>query len=394
MEEGKCSETMFRDLLKTCRYTEVDEKSSDGKFILRVKQIERDENWSNWPLPPDKSVLHSRIPRGAAISLARALNASLANLQAGNIRRFTLSYKSKKRNPTYSSLFEDYSFPKDLLRIPGKWCYRNEKGHRTYMDWNAIFQDENITKGGFVLEYDRLRRKHYVLYTVPATWTPPDALRSENQASRGTGGVRTISLDPGVRTFLAGYDPYGEMHVFGDGAADRIWSLLLREDKLRAQLVSNPHKPGIRYKLWQVTRKRQNLCRELHWKCASFLVSRYDVILLPHFQIASMLRGKRISKRTKRLLQAFQFYQFKQRLTFQCRKHGKSLILVDEDYTSKTCGSCGELNIGLGGSKVFLCPTCGFSCDRDENGARNILLKQLPLMVAVGMLSRTDFIGF
>jgi putative transposase len=53
------------------------------------------------------------------------------------------------------------------------------------------------------------------------------------------------------------------------------------------------------------------------------------------------------------------------------------VVLVDESYTSKTCGGCGRINHGLGKSKLFWCEQCGFRTDRDWNGARNIWLKFL-----------------
>ena len=90
-----------------------------------------------------------------------------------------------------------------------------------------------------------------------------------------------------------------------------------------------------------------------------------------------MLRGKKLSKRTKRQMQAFSFYKFKEKLAFQCQKYGSHLVLVDEDYTSKTCGACGNIKLDLGGNKTFTCDSCGVVLDRDENGARNILLKNL-----------------
>ena len=48
---------------------------------------------------------------------------------------------------------------------------------------------------------------------------------------------------------------------------------------------------------------------------------------------------------------------------------------LPEEYTSKTCSCCGSLNTKLGSSKIFNCPSCKVILDRDENGARNILLK-------------------
>lgn len=53
------------------------------------------------------------------------------------------------------------------------------------------------------------------------------------------------------------------------------------------------------------------------------------------------------------------------------------VIEVSEAYTSMSCGACGMKNRELFGSKTFVCPYCAFECDRDVNGARNILLKYL-----------------
>ncbi|CAM9241963.1 unnamed protein product, partial [Ectocarpus sp. 4 AP-2014] len=51
------------------------------------------------------------------------------------------------------------------------------------------------------------------------------------------------------------------------------------------------------------------------------------------------------------------------------------VVIVTEEYTSETCSCCGTLHRTLGRSKIFRCPSCRRVMDRDENGARNILLK-------------------
>ena len=99
--------------------------------------------------------------------------------------------------------------------------------------------------------------------------------------------------------------------------------------------------------------------------------------MLPEFPISQMVRRKNIRRTTKRLMYVYRFYQFKTRLTSKCIEHGCKLLIVDESFTSKTCGSCGCLNSLLGGSKNFICPTCGVEIDRDANGARNILIKNM-----------------
>ena len=45
--------------------------------------------------------------------------------------------------------------------------------------------------------------------------------------------------------------------------------------------------------------------------------------------------------------------------------------------TSKTCTNCGWLNHNLSNKDCFKCNKCCIEIDRDTNGARNILLKEL-----------------
>ena len=52
-----------------------------------------------------------------------------------------------------------------------------------------------------------------------------------------------------------------------------------------------------------------------------------------------------------------------------------SVRVVQEDYTSKTCGNCGFIKEDLGRARTFNCNKCLVSMDRDTCGSRNILLK-------------------
>ena len=80
---------------------------------------------------------------------------------------------------------------------------------------------------------------------------------------------------------------------------------------------------------------------------------------------------------TKRLTYALSHFLFKERLKSKASEYNCIVKIVDESYTSKTCGKCGELNENLGGSKVFKCPQymCLYRMDRDIHGARNIYIK-------------------
>ena len=68
---------------------------------------------------------------------------------------------------------------------------------------------------------------------------------------------------------------------------------------------------------------------------------------------------------------------FIERLKFKISQSNNKLIIANESYTSKMCGNCWVLNNELGSAKIFKCTNCGVEIDRDVNGARNILIKEI-----------------
>ena len=88
--------------------------------------------------------------------------------------------------------------------------------------------------------------------------------------------------------------------------------------------------------------------------------------------ICSRLRAKSV-----RQMLTWGHYQFRQFLKNRSKRTNCIVRFVTEEYTSKTCGQCGNIHGRLGGAKRFRCPDpqCGFNLDRDANAARNILLK-------------------
>ena len=375
LKQRKVSETMLRDLIKKFEYSEeIRTPSQDGKFVWVERGFKEREGKAEWPALSNMEVLHNRIPRGAVCMFARSLNSMLSNLRAGNIRKGEMGYRSKK-NPIQTTLFEDADFPKEFLTYKSGYHYttrKNGRNKRAYMSFADIFREDEH-QSGFVLEHDTLTNKHYILYTVPLGWHPSDDRNSENQAGARPDDCALGSVDPGVRTFMTVYDPAGKIITIGDGANLELSGMLQHIDQCRVENKS-------RQIILKLQRKVQNRVKDMHWKAGKYLATHHDCVLYPPLQVSRLVKGKRLNRRTKRQLLALSFYQFEQRLIHQARKYGSRVLLVQEDWTSKTCGSCGRVNSELGGAKVFECPDCGVVLDRDENGARNVLLKQLPIL--------------
>lgn len=205
--------------------------------------------------------------------------------------------------------------------------------------------------------------------------------RSENQTPVQPS---VIALDPGVRTFQTGYSPDGSIVEFANKDAGRLYRLCLHLDRLQSK-VNQPeirHKQRRRMKkaLCRARQRITNLVNECHHKVAKYLCENYTTILLPLFQTSNMVPKikRRIGRKTARMLLTWSHYRFRQTLLSKSREYPQAeVIIVDESYTSKTCGSCGELHKDLKKKEIFVCPHCGFTDGRDINAARNILLKFL-----------------
>ena len=239
------------------------------------------------------------------------------------------------------------------------------------------------------LEFDtRLTRTRLGEYYL-AVQTRVQPIRRENQSPER---VKTISLDPGVRTFMTGYDKDGFVQEWGTAASrQRIVRLCIKYDKVRSLMDHPDTRSRLRCRLRKVAlrmqRKLSNLVRDLHRKLAKWLCENYDVVLIPTFEVKNMVAkksdmSKRLHSKTARAMCCWSHFAFRRSLIAKSKQYeGMQVLQVTEEYTSKTCGVCGKLNASLAGGKVFKCPTCGYCTDRDANGARNILLKHCETVV-------------
>lgn len=196
-----------------------------------------------------------------------------------------------------------------------------------------------------------------------------------------------IALDPGVRTFMTGFDAMGNGYEWGKNDVSRLCRLRAHHDKLRRLMsgVNHAKRYRMRKALSRLQEKMSNLVDDLHHKLAKWLCETYRVIFLPKFEIRDMVKKKggrrKISKRNVRSLYALKHYTFRQRLLNKAREYPWVKVCVcNEACTTMTCSHCGALNKTIGASKTFSCAKCKVESDRDLNGSRNILLRQLGLL--------------
>ena len=190
--------------------------------------------------------------------------------------------------------------------------------------------------------------------------------RPENQR------LSACALDCGVRTFQTVFSKELILKV-GEHDFQRIFRYCYALDKLisrKKKERSNKFNKAMQRIRWKV----RDLIDEIHNKLAIALCRLFDVVYIPTFETHDMV--SKLKHKTSRAMLGWAHCRFKMKLKSKAEEYSCKVVDCTEEYTSKTCGNCGHINT-IGGKEVWTCKHCGCVHDRDINGARNILFKQM-----------------
>lgn len=225
-----------------------------------------------------------------------------------------------------------------------------------------------------------------------------------------------VAIDPGEKKFIEFYGLNSQGYI---GKNIRKPLLKLRNRISKYQKILNKTKTNksgeqlrnkrhIKKKISKLYKKIKNIVKELHNQSANYLCKNYEKILIPKFETQKMVKHKhktfkehklkvinegetyekrkeiakdftkkcRLSKNVKYVLNTLSHFSFRQHLTDKSVEHGCQLKVIGEEYTSLTCTNCGHMS-KVYNYRIKECEYCKQKIDRDLNGARNILLKNM-----------------
>ncbi len=171
-----------------------------------------------------------------------------------------------------------------------------------------------------------------------------------------------------------------ERMTFSDGntvsrrVIDRSRETKLQQSISRCQRGSNRRRKAV---ATFAREKRRNTVRnrnECH-RLTTAIVQNYQKIAVEKLAIKNMSRKGGSRKRgLNRSMMEQAWGMLFQQLRYKAEWAGRQFVEVDPRYTSKTCSRCGEVRKEkLAVYRVFVCPLCGYTEDRDLNAAKNIL---------------------
>ena len=108
-------------------------------------------------------------------------------------------------------------------------------------------------------------------------------------------------------------------------------------------------------------------------KLSRSYVNNYDIICVENLDVKG-LKEKGQNKGTHRNIHDASWSKFIFMLSYKAESAGRKLIKVDPRNTTQRCSVCGSIVKKELSDRVHECTYCGFSCDRDYNASRNILI--------------------
>lgn len=289
-------------------------------------------------------------------SACTSYKSAFTNYKRGNIKRFRVRYIKLTK-------------PKKILHIEKRFVSKKINSFcgrifKTPFKCENNYQLKNISND-FKIHYDVYSNRYTFL--IPIEVTP---IKPHNK-------MNTISLDPGIRTFMTGYSNKQCVNI-GDGITTHLKKYINKIDKINNDIYAT--KKQIKKVEKRCYKKIENTINDMHWKSINYLTNNYNTIVMGNMSTKSIVSNKsnsNLPKIVKRVALLMRLYIYKQRMQFKCAERKIGYKEVDEAYTSKTCTKCALLNTKLGSSKIFKCPYCKQKIDRDINGARNIMINAL-----------------
>lgn len=335
------------------------------------KKRKRGRGRGNWDKPKPKIVRQVKtswvletpmeVRDSSMVDLINAFSTNIKKRKKDASHTFQLSFRTKKDVQT--------------IRIPGKSVLKGCVLFPKFTDKEPLKCEEDFSQysGELKIQMDRCGDFFAIVQSTR------DIVSSVVDKS----DLKVCAMDPGVRTFNTVVDNTGNVTEFSPDDVGRIYRHCYHMDKLQGKMFQSSNNSKKKYRVsraWHRSiRKLKNLVLDVHRKCCKYLCQHYDVVFVPVFNTKNMVSraGRKINSKTSRVMMTWSHFRFRQMLKAKAVETGTFVKEVSEEYTSKTCTRCGSIHRNLGSSKVYNCKQCRLVCDRDENGARNILIKSL-----------------
>ncbi len=182
---------------------------------------------------------------------------------------------------------------------------------------------------------------------------------------------RSIGLDIGLTSFVV--DSNGNS-IENPRYSEKSAKKLARYQKklARCEKGSNNRKE-IKEQIGNIHARVGHQRDDFLHKLSRSYINKYDNVCVEDLDVKG-LKEKGHNKGMHRNIHDAAWSKFIFMLSYKAESAGRRLIKVDPRNTTQKCSNCGSIVRKDLSDRAHECPYCGFTCDRDYNASRNILV--------------------
>ena len=181
---------------------------------------------------------------------------------------------------------------------------------------------------------------------------------------------RAIGLDVGLKEFYTDSNGGVATNPRNYRKSEKRLKRLQRQASRKQKGSSNRRKANERVGRQHLKIQRQRKDHAI--KLARCVILSNDLVAYEDLAIRNLVKNRKLSKS----ISDAGWYQFRVWLEYFAQVFGKVTVAVPPAYTSQDCSECGKRVKKSLSTRTHVCE-CGCVLDRDENAARNILMKGL-----------------
>jgi len=138
-------------------------------------------------------------------------------------------------------------------------------------------------------------------------------------------------------------------------------------------------------KLIKINSKISRVRKDFLHKASTEIINNHDLTVLEDLKIKSMTEhkkgtGKSFKTKLNKAILGQCWFEFKRQLEYKASWAGKIVLTIDPAYTSQECSICGHIEKNNRKKQAeFVCLSCGYTANADDNASLNILQRGLML---------------
>jgi putative transposase len=271
---------------------------------------------------------------------------------------WTNFFKHKKQRPKFKSKHKD----KDKFYVSNDQFWVDEYVvklpviGKVRMTEKLRFPDGRIMSGSV----SRIADKWFISINVDVE----DAYKKENLNNKN--GI--IAIDLGLNSFTT--DSNGNKIVAPKPLKKHTKKLKRLQRQHARKQKGSKNKEKSRLKLARKHKQIADIRRDFIHKTTTQLCNENQVIVMESLKVQNMMKNHKLAK----AISDVGWGEFRRQVEYKSLIYDNLVIKADTFFpSSKTCSNCGSINHDLTLSdRIFSCPDCGFSIDRDIGATYNL----------------------